>query len=464
MKKPFLLVWLVLLAVFALLPAAPVSAQNLYDTWIAFVGSDGNVYLVRTDGTQRTPITTDARPGYQNDQTPEGSIEYFRPQWSPNGKMLAFMRQTAHIEPSDQSRKTAETIVVYDMLNKTQRGVLDGFPVFAWKPNSDGFVYHGMTNQFGPGGWQQPVTGIFQFNLDSGESAPLVNPPGKLPLFSPAYSANGRYLTFNMPPYTEGMGYFGYYDFQEGVFRSWETPEQEVGHHSWPADASFIIFDKNTYAVQPENRIWRADPLFQNATAISPERGSNFAFYWPEVSPDGRLVAALGVTFNQPLVSYSLWVMNSDGSEPHEVVSMEEPAQIFMFSWSPDSRKLLVPAGQWEQQTIYLVDAGSDSKTPIAEGHDPAWQPVAVEVEPILQATAEPALSATPNIAPTVDFVLPTAPSETLTPTPVAADRGLPGFSLGLTSMLLIGGGCLVVIVVIVLVMVFLVLPGRKKP
>ena len=56
-------------------PAGPVFSGQ-----IAYIGIDGNVWVVRGDGTPAAPVTYDATP----------TRRYFSPVWSPDGSRLAY--------------------------------------------------------------------------------------------------------------------------------------------------------------------------------------------------------------------------------------------------------------------------------------------------------------------------------------------------------------------------------------
>lgn len=464
MKKRILLILTWMLLALAI-PAVPVFAQNTALTWIAFVGNDGNIYLTRPDGSQLTPLTADASPMAATHPPPD-FLEYARPIWSPDGQKLSFIRRTGHYDTSANRLITVEFVVVYDLHSRTMRSVAENLGQYAWSPDSSALVY-GKANQWGAtrgGGWQQPPNGIWKLDLASGQTVEVVKPQGVNPLTRPQFSPDGRYLSFDIPIYMEGLGYFGYYDLQQNAYHTWESEGQEVGLYSWAHDSSFIIFDRNTYVPQPGNQLWRAGAQLENPQVISP-KADNYAFYQPLVSPDSKFIACFGAVLQVPEEKYTLWVMNNDGSESRVVLIATAPEQLFSFAWSPDSRSLVTASGIWEQQIIRVVDAGTAQKVKLAEGREPAWQPASVET-PLLQPTTS-APAATAVVVSTAEVLIPTdAPAAAPTPTPTKADQAAPSIisgGMGVTSTLVIGGLCLSGIVVVALVIVFVVLPGRRK-
>jgi TolB protein len=78
----------------------------------------------------------------------------------------------------------------------------------------------------------------------------------------------------------------------------------------------------------------------------------------PEISPDNKLIA---FTYRPSNNISRLWIMNRDGSDPHEFYS--SPTQESHDpTWSPDGRQILFAMGKGENNKLYIL--GFD-------GHDP---------------------------------------------------------------------------------------------
>jgi len=113
---------------------------------IAYVGTDGNIYL--TDLTDTYAITEDAK--LSNDQ--ESTIFYSSPQWSADGKHLAFYKNNGFGTISTGSGISVEGIVVVSS-GEVPKLILDegdgySFDSSALAVSSDGsqIVFYGWHN------------------------------------------------------------------------------------------------------------------------------------------------------------------------------------------------------------------------------------------------------------------------------------------------------------------------------
>lgn len=395
-------------------PAAPAQLQAAAgQTGLALIGLDGNLYV---DGVRITPDgkVNDLASSYFGDE-----VEYSFLRWSPDGRTLALLRdeRLVHTDRMDTSRE----LVLYDAERGELRRTGKSYAFFSWTPDGSGLVFTRPVESWGNKGPQPPFSGVWQYDLASGEERELV-PAQQAPLSMPVYSPTGRYLTFREIVAMEGMGNFGHYDFHDQAYRSWNeiSDQRPVGSLQWAAGDTFVVFDGNTYTPSPEDRVYRADPQFKEVAAISPAvNGRNF--YGPRLSPDGMRVAALSDDFLNPGPT-TVWLFNLDGSSARQVYV---PAgSIVGYNWAPDGRHLMLTGGQYRQETLLLVDVDSGEAQQLAQGREAAWRPgsspqisegAGQPAEPT-SAAAVPAFTATPGKvdvtpSPPVDRVVPPAPA-----------------------------------------------------
>ncbi len=90
----------------------------------------------------------------------------------------------------------------------------------------------------------------------------------------------------------------------------------------------------------------------------------------PTFSPDGTKIA---YTYGAGDHSNSVWVMNADGSDAHEIVSNADVVgHVRGLQWSPVADRIALGL---EGATYTFAPDGSDFTRVIAEGNQPYWSP-----------------------------------------------------------------------------------------
>ena len=103
--------------------------------WIAYIGADSNLWLVDSASAEQRQLTQDgvtwdaSKPG-------ETMITYEDPQWSSDGKLLAYERQVG--TPVESGFQYQFDLWVYDLAIGQSRPVLVNQQTagFAWKPGA----------------------------------------------------------------------------------------------------------------------------------------------------------------------------------------------------------------------------------------------------------------------------------------------------------------------------------------
>lgn len=140
-----------------------IAKQMVFIHPIAYVGTDGNIYL--TDLTDTYAITEDAT--LSNDQ--ESSIFYSNPQWSADGKHLAFYKNNGFGTVSTGSGISVEGIVIVSS-GEVPTIILDESDGYSF--DSSALALSSDGSQIAFYGWQhnQPAQqGIYILSRDTGE-------------------------------------------------------------------------------------------------------------------------------------------------------------------------------------------------------------------------------------------------------------------------------------------------------
>jgi TolB protein len=347
---------------------------------IAYLGQDGNVWLITSDGSERRQVTNDGVRNWSVD----GVAKYCCPLWSPDGQMLAFEK---HILDSGYQ----EHLLVYSLLEDQIRALVADSSLlgFDWTPDSSAIVYASSVPEAYWGredGESIAVNGLWQVNVTTGERTELVPPRGGYPLAAPKWSPDGRYLGFVEVEFYEGPQPFAVYDFADNSYIAWR---EAIGLLDWAPDGDFIVYDATYYG--ESIGITRADPLGESRMRLTIANPPALDMA-PLVSPTGDHVAftRYGADASLP----QLWVMASDGSGaavlgsyPISLDFGSGPVVYSGYSWAPDGEWLAVVNGLslavlHATPEIYLVHRQSGRSVMLVGGAWPVWQPAVVGMAP----------------------------------------------------------------------------------
>jgi Tol biopolymer transport system component len=230
----------------------------------SFDVANGNsdIYLIRTDGSQRTQLTTAPGNDFSPAWSPDGARIIFRttrdgddeiyvmnadgsdqtnlsrspaseersPAWSPDGRQIALSSQGGtdiFILPVDLAEQ-ARNNTKWKRLTSDRPGG-DEYP--AWSPDGTKIAFHSDRD----GNWE-----IYVMNADGSGQTRLTNHPGEDSY--PDWSPDGTHLIFS----SETIGYSDIYVMNAdgtGLIQLTDNPEPEYDP-AWSPDGSMIAFSR----------------------------------------------------------------------------------------------------------------------------------------------------------------------------------------------------------------------------
>lgn len=333
------------------------------DATIAYIGMDGNLWVIE-GGSAPRQITQDATPETYTAQ-PAPTVSYYFPKISSDSRYVAVRRDAG--TPVESGMQYEFGLWVHDLAGGEARLVYDQNPAgFDWKPGSHLLAYGAGVDEGYFMNRGQPdsnlATGIGSIDLDTGAASELVRPERGFALYTPVWSPDGRYLSFDELLYYEGRGPFAYYDFEMQQYTSWEDP---IGTYDWSPDSSRIAYDRLTYATTGEERIFVRPLQGGTELLLSSELPGGYAFY-PVFSPQGDRIAYLATLGGPETNNFNLYVQDLAGGETRDLGSFES---VFDLEWTPDGAYLIFSAGPYETRQVLQVSAADGTATPLAQGH-----------------------------------------------------------------------------------------------
>jgi len=316
------------------------SASNLQGK-IAYIGTDGNIWLVNPDGSQLQQLTNDAFEQHEKSESGMNTVyvryDYFngfwqRPKWSPDGTKLAYFRSHGRSGPDVANQSTVEFFVT-NLIIPTEKihslSSTSGMQIVptAWSADSSGIYFeecgdptYGLTS-----GCEIKLVSIDTsevstvFTVDEGWGATIINP-----------SPDGKYIAWHKGK-IEGVGVPCIFDLEtqanycSDLFR---------GRSSWSPDSSKLVIDNCGYGCA-EGHMEIFDPAdFSSVPLIqTSEKVSRFDPVW---SPAGDKIAymeSISESDFGPTIESGLWVINPDGSGATKIAGSPSG---YVYTFSPN--------------------------------------------------------------------------------------------------------------------------------
>lgn len=337
---------------------------------VAYIGADGNLWLVDPANDIKKQITTDAAGYNTNNAAPV--ITYQEPIWSSDGRYLAFERSQG--TPNASGYQYAYDLMIYDDSQDLIHPALENQQTagMAWKPGTHLLAYAKPTdpNYFTARGETDATlaNGIWVVNVDSGSATEIVKPEAGYNLVNPRWAPNAKVLSFEEVFYMEGRGPFAYYDFDANQYVRWETA---IGNVDWAPDASQLLHDNLNYTPSYTERIYRINRDRSDEQQLSPDMKDGYA-YNPLYSPSGDRMVYISVQGMDPDITVKVMVQDLPDDQPVELISL---TQIYYLTWTPDGQHLLYAAGNYPDTQVTLFSLEDRSQKVLADGWQAVMQP-----------------------------------------------------------------------------------------
>ena len=331
---------------------------------LAYIGQDGNIWFHPGPGFEPQQITTDATGGNAGTGT-----AYFSPQISSDGQWVAYRREVAM--SSNSGLQYTFALWVHNLTTSTGHPILEENPAgFAWKPGSHLLAYGLAVPEGYFASGDNPIDsslarGIMGYNADTGETIELVQPERGYALYSPQWSPDARFLSFEELAYMEGSGLFGYYDFEAGSYVAWE---EAIGNYAWSPDGSQIIYDRLTYVATGTEEIFARLLQGWPEQRLTDYVSENEYAFSPALAPGNDRMAYLADFSGPSSQTYSLLLQDLTGGEPALLGTFNT---VLNLTWSPNGEWLVFSTGPWESQKLIAVNALDGSTIELGPGTMP---------------------------------------------------------------------------------------------
>ena len=338
---------------------------------IAFIGSDGNLWLQETLSGELNQVTQEGVSFMAAGD--RESVIFTNPQWSSDGQLVAYQRE--YRKPVVDGMEYQVSLWVYDLASNQAREVLadEQTAGYAWRPGTHTIAFAIPIEQDyfnNQGGVDSSLArGIQAYDVDSGTLSELVAPARGYSLSNPRFSPDGTKIGFEEIIYMEGSGLFAYVDLTTNEYFPWE---KALGGFAWSPDGEMVAYDYLTYGPSGTERIYLNDLRNSSERALSPVIVSGYA-YSPRFSPQGDRVAYIAEEFSAEGNSrYKILIQGLDETLPRELGLFDQPGYL---SWSPDGEWLLLTVGNYDQSQMIMVNVADGSVKPLEQGIQPVWQP-----------------------------------------------------------------------------------------
>jgi serine/threonine protein kinase/Tol biopolymer transport system component len=317
--------------------------------------------------------------------TPLRLTDGHSPAWSPDGKLIAFMRQ--------------RSVMLISPLGGPERKLADVVPSLfstdlAWTPDS-AFIAAGDEGNLV---LISVKTGVRRFLTQKGERAgdmlPAFSPDGRSLAFARRISGGAWELAVSSPPGApprtiesnhgvdgiawapdgKSLIYSAARGNTQGIWRisATATPKDQPEQLAIPPGLNLCVSKpgKNgasRMVVQTGGRdtnIWRLDLSTGKAVPVI---ASTMMEYYPQYSPDGTRIAFASDRSG----ATEIWVGKVDGSDQVQITSFGSRAAAPR--WSPDGRSIAFSSAVGGSLSIYVVDAQGGEPRRVVEGWRPSW-------------------------------------------------------------------------------------------
>ena len=367
-------------------PTLSPDGSQLAFSWDGESEQNADIYVMSIGGGSPLRLTTDPR------------ID-FGPQWSPDGRRIAFLRATQPgrvalvlIPPlGGQERTIGEFYSTYALAGPPLASVV-------WSPDSRYLVLSGSEKAGVP-------NGIIRVNAESGEILPIMSvQDGTRGYASPSISPDGRTLAITHPDTERGIELMALSpEFEpRGTKPFQKVPNVYTVH--WTPDGRELLFTYFINVPLPLSRVPAAGGAVTAMSWMGPGVGGNlvvqgrrmvferlvrdtnimrldlqktagppsidriaqssFRDVAPQYSADGSRLTF----YSNRSGSIQIWTANADGSQATQLTSMDPLATTGTPRWSPDGREIVFDSNTGGFYQVYVIGSTGGRPRAVTSG------------------------------------------------------------------------------------------------
>ena len=318
--------------------------------FIACSDTDGNLYLIPTDGTPVRKLVT-------------GSGHVVDIAWAPEGKRLRYTLDNRiwEIDSTGANRH---------LLFPSWHGPA-GQCCGRWTPEGDFFVFlAGRSDLAGSSGrLSTPSGGVEQiWAQDERQSGLWRTPPDPIQLTS------GPTYWDSLVPGKDSKHIFARGTIARGELVRFDLKSNQLQPYLGGISAEWLSFSQDgkqlAYVSYPDGVLWRAKPDGSERIQLTSPPTYPIACSW---SPDGTKIL---FSAQRDALHYGLFVISSEGGKPELLVAGDDRNGATGGVWSPDGHKIAYADNA--SSSLHLADLDSHSTSTIAGSNGlfaPSWSP-----------------------------------------------------------------------------------------
>lgn len=346
----------------------PVSPQNIFlpivakskDNFIAYIGYDHNIWIIRPDGTGKRQLTTDAKSSKYLYDMESG---YSQLRWSPDGQFLGAVRRDG----------TNSAILMINITSYQITTLISGVQgTYDWLPDNNAIIFaDGPYEPYDAGNYP---SGLSTFNILTRQVTKFLSPEPGYRLVSPDWAPMGNAGYFSVEPVPRPMGIWepdtGFWSTGSSSYQI--LPSVGALECSWATDGLRMLCT-NYYGEGHDVVLWMFNNSGQVIGYVPSGQVSGYAAKqaW---SRDGIWIAYR----RDPLYTSAPVYIDIQKLENGSWFQYKRIYQdVFPMAWSLDNQHLLVE-DQYSTSgspRFLILDIETSNTVQLFQGIEATWQP-----------------------------------------------------------------------------------------
>jgi Tol biopolymer transport system component len=314
-------------------------SKTSFEGVIAYVGLDGDIYILFGETGQRIQLT------YDSDQH-----QYRNLQFSPDNQLLAFLKSDS------QKGESRFDLYVLNLLDKTTRMLAEDVENYDFAPDGESIAF-GYDMRINCQSYDRNTAhGIWKVSLVTGQLEEIIPASANTPKDSPAFSFDGQWLSYQeYPCFSSGF-----------VTHVWSIVSHEdinlgIGDLEWAPDKNLLLWSEDTsYSGGGIAGVILRSPDDKDYQLIYQDKQMTaYASFW---SPSKKWIAIVlgtpidsGPYFAPSEMERRLVLVKPDGSQLQEIYPESDFGSVI---WSPTGEQIIFKTNVQEHPVwkLYQID------------------------------------------------------------------------------------------------------------